>query len=117
MGGTVTEGVRYDPDIADYSADIKVLGARAKEASDRYGSENIGVYLVSFDEAVPIMALGARDPVLSSVRWFGSDGMAELPSLVENESAAQFAAENEFIALYFHVMITGYTQVQCVRKR
>jgi branched-chain amino acid transport system substrate-binding protein len=43
------------------------------------------------------MALASRDPELSSVRWFGSDGIANSEGLIENSTAAEFAFETSLV--------------------
>ena len=96
--GTALDGVRYAPNSTDYSADVRALSVKVKEAVARYGADRVGVYLVSFEEGDRIMALAAKDPVLASVKWFGSDGIAKQPSLVQNSTVAGFAAKTEFIA-------------------
>ncbi len=95
--GMVAKGVAFKPNATCYSAEVEALGAEVKNATAIYGADRVGVYLISFDEGAKIMALAARDPVLSSVRWFGSDGMANLADLVQNETLARFASKTEFI--------------------
>ncbi len=96
--GTVLDGVRYAPNSTDYPADVQALSVKVKSAVARYGADRVGVYLLSFEEGDRIMALAAKDPVLASVKWFGSDGIANQASLVENRTVAGFAAKTEFIA-------------------
>lgn len=99
--GTALNAIRYAPDSADYSASVHALSKRVKEAVTRYGADRVGVYLVSFDEGSKIMALAAMDPVLSSVKWFGSDGIANRSDLVNNSTVAAFTAKTGFIAPIF----------------
>ncbi len=96
-GGIVANGVAYKPNSTSYYAEIEALGAEVKNASSIYGKDRVGVYLVSFDEGAEIMNLAAKDPVLSSVKWFGSDGTANLAELAENSTLAQFASQTGFI--------------------
>jgi branched-chain amino acid transport system substrate-binding protein len=109
MGGTVVEGGGYKPPTGDFSAslhrinfifweqDLKVLESRVKDAIRQYGADKVGVYAVSFDEIVPIMIQSQRHPVLSSVKWYGSDGSALNAGLVKNTDAANFAIETSFV--------------------
>ncbi|RQW79166.1 MAG: ABC transporter substrate-binding protein [Methanothrix sp.] len=96
--GTALDAIRYAPDSADYSASVKALSKRVKETVARFGADKVGVYLLSFEEGSKIMALAARDPVLSSVKWFGSDGIANQADLVENGTIADFAVKTDFVA-------------------
>jgi branched-chain amino acid transport system substrate-binding protein len=102
-GGVVKEGVSYEPGT-DLCSEIDKLSSIVKESKSRYGPAGIGVYMVSFDEAIPLMAMASRDRELSSVRWFGSDGMANASSLVENSTAAQFACKTGLICPIYGVV-------------
>jgi branched-chain amino acid transport system substrate-binding protein len=50
------------------------------------------VYLAAFDEVVGLFDAASGDPVLGSVPWYGSDGVALTPRLVADAKAAAFAA-------------------------
>jgi branched-chain amino acid transport system substrate-binding protein len=95
--GIVAKGVAYKPSSTSYSAEVEALGAEVKNASIVYGKDRVGVYLVSFDEGADIINLAAKDPILSSVKWFGSDGIANLAELAQNSTLAQFAVKTGFI--------------------
>jgi branched-chain amino acid transport system substrate-binding protein len=94
--GLVGKGVAFKPNSTSYFAEVEALGAEVKNASAVYGEDRVGVYLVSFDEGGDIMALAAKDPILSSVKWFGSDGIANLAELAQNSTLAQFAVKTGF---------------------
>jgi len=102
-GGVVLEGVSYEPGT-DLSSGINKLSSIVKEGKSRFGPGGIGVYMVSFDEAIPLMALASRDRELSSVRWFGSDGIANASSLVENTTASEFAIKTGLICPIYGVL-------------
>ena len=108
LGGKVVEGVGYKPPTGDFSAslhrinfifweqELKALESRVNEEVKRYGADRVGVYVVSFDEIVPIMIEAERHPRLSSVKWYGSDGSALNADLVKNVDAASFAVKTSF---------------------
>ncbi|HNY35362.1 MAG TPA: ABC transporter substrate-binding protein [Methanothrix soehngenii] len=102
-GGVVLEGVSYEPGT-DPSSGINKLSAIVKESKSRFSPAGIAVYMVSFDEAIPLMAMASRDPELSSVRWFGSDGIANSSSLAENSTAAEFACKTGLICPIYGVV-------------
>jgi len=102
-GGVVLEGVTYKPGF-DLSYGINKLSFIVKEGKSRFGPGRIGVYMVSFDEAIPLMAMASRDSELSSVRWFGSDGIANASILVENSTAAQFAYKTGLVCPIYGVL-------------
>jgi len=102
-GGKILEGVRYSPGT-DFSNEAKVLSSIVKEAKSSYGSDKIGVYMISIDEAASLLALAARDPELSSVEWFGCDGMAGLESISQNRTLAQFAVKTGLVCPIYGVL-------------
>ena len=102
-GGKVVKGVVYKPGT-DFSSEIGTLSSIVKDSIVRYGSDKVGVYLVSFNEAVSLMAQASTDPVLSSVRWFGSDGIANSRALIENATAATFASKTDLVCPVYGVL-------------
>lgn len=101
FGGIVIDGVRYDPDTKDFSVEVASLSSKVSQAVSQYGAEAVGVELISFQEVVPIFIQAQNDTMLSSVRWYGSDGTALIRQLIENEQAAQFAVETSFLNSMF----------------
>jgi branched-chain amino acid transport system substrate-binding protein len=109
LGGKVIDGVGYEPPTGDFAAslhrinfifweqDLKALSSRVDEAVKQYGPNEVGVYIVSFDEIVPIMIQAERHPELASVRWYGSDGSAQNADLIRNVDAANFAIKTSFV--------------------
>ena len=111
LGGTVLEGVKYDPETRDFTATVAAVGAQVRQAMGRVraaevggrsatgetsGAEDVAVYLAGFDEAAALFTSASADPVLSSIRWYGSDGAAHSDSLLVNPRAAAFAMRAGF---------------------
>jgi branched-chain amino acid transport system substrate-binding protein len=109
LGGKVIEGVGYKPPTGDFAAslhrinyifweqDLRALDFKVNEAVKQYGANRVGVYVISFDEIVPIMIQAERHPRLSIVKWYGSDGSALNANLVRNVDAADFSIKTSFI--------------------
>jgi branched-chain amino acid transport system substrate-binding protein len=95
-GGAVLDGVKYGTATEDYAATVAALRARTDQAIAEHGAERVGIYLVGFDEVVEIFARADADPVLGSVRWYGSDSTARLDALVNDSRAAAFAMRSGF---------------------
>lgn len=95
-GGTVEPAVRYDPAATSFAEPLQALNSRVDAAARRAGSEKVGVLLVAFEEVVPIFDAALEYPALVSVRWYGTDGTAEVLALVDNPRAAQFAVTVDF---------------------
>jgi len=73
MGGKV-EGVRYDPKAKDLSAEVRRLSDIVKGMG---ASPDVMVLLIAFeDDGLAVLQAASTDPVLGTVKWFGSDGSA-----------------------------------------
>jgi branched-chain amino acid transport system substrate-binding protein len=70
---------------------------------NQYGADKVGVYIVAFDEIVPIMIQANRHQDLQSVRWYGSDGSAQNEGLIKNVEAAEFAVKTNFLNPIYRV--------------
>ena len=109
LGGKVVDGVGYIPRTGDFSAslnrinfmiwdqDLRSLSFKISQAVAQYGADKVGVYLVAFDEVVPIFIEAENQPGLAMVKWYGSDGSALNDKLVRNIEAAMFAAKTGFV--------------------
>ena len=91
LGGSVLQGVRYGA-APDFSVIVPALRAQVDDAIKRYGRENVGVYCTGFEEVVKILSTASNDPVLSSIRWFGSDAGIMPDQLLSVPAAAKFAS-------------------------
>jgi len=109
LGGTVLDGIGYIPSTGDFfaslnrinfivwSQDLKSLSSKVSQAVTQYGANKVGVYLVAFDEVAPIFIGAQNQPVLSTVKWYGSDGSVLNNKLVRNREAAMFAVKTGFV--------------------
>jgi hypothetical protein len=75
---------------------LKVLESRLQSTISQYGIDKVGVYMVSLDEVTPIFIQAYSHPVLSKVKWYGSDGSALNDALVRNYESAFFAVNTSF---------------------
>lgn len=91
MGGRVVEGVTYATNESDFPARVRELEAAL--ASARQGGGEVAIYLTAFNEVTSLFAAAANSEVLRGVRWYGSDSVALIRELVEDRTAAAFAAQ------------------------
>ena len=91
LGGTVLEGVRYAAGTQDFGDVVAAVNAQVQAARGQHAHAVVAVYLAAFDEVVELFTSAASDPVLSTARWYGSDGVAHSQALLSNAAAAQFA--------------------------
>jgi ABC-type branched-subunit amino acid transport system substrate-binding protein len=108
LGGRVDNGVGYIPTTGDFAAslnrinfiiwdqNLKSLDSKVNQAISQYGIDKVGVYLVAFDEVVPIFIQAQNHALLSKVKWYGSDGSALNNKIVRNAEAAAFALKTSF---------------------
>lgn len=99
--GTVMESVVYEPDNADLSSEVEALNEKVTEAISENGKESVAVLICSYGETTEIFTLAQNYPALSTVKWYGSDGMALNGELVNNNDAASFAAATNIKALIY----------------
>ena len=95
--GTVKAGVEYSATQTDFTTPLATLKTQVQAAiAERGGTTTVAVAHAGFDEVVDIFKLAAADPVLSSVRWYGTDGTALNEPLRTNAVAAAFAKKVNF---------------------
>jgi branched-chain amino acid transport system substrate-binding protein len=109
LGGKVLDGIGYNPPVGDFAAslhrinfivweqELRALTLKVNDAVRQYGADKVGVYIIAFDEIVPIMIQANRHQELQSVRWYGSDGSAQNDGLTKNIEAAEFAVKTNFL--------------------
>jgi len=90
---------------------------KISQAVNQYGADKVGVYLVAFDEVVPIFIEAQNQPGLSMVKWYGSDGSALNDKLVRNVEAAVFAAKTDFVNPIYGVDNTNSNKFRFVDNR
>ncbi|RNJ73948.1 MAG: ABC transporter substrate-binding protein [Thaumarchaeota archaeon S15] len=95
-GGTVDEGIPYNPETVDFSATVSVLAEKVEGHIADVGTEGVIVLLIAFNEALPIMQTAANHGILADVRWLGTDGNALVHKITEDPIASAFADSVEF---------------------
>ena len=115
LGGKVVDGIGYDPPVGNFAAslhrinfivweqELKSLTSKVNDAVRQYGADKVGVYIVAYDEIVPIMIQANRHEALQSVRWYGSDGSVQHEGLIKNIEAAEFAVKTNFLSPIYGV--------------
>jgi branched-chain amino acid transport system substrate-binding protein len=91
VGGTVASGIRYGTSARDFGPVIERVRAQTASLRSR-GASRVAVYLAGFSEVARLFRAASGDPLLASVPWYGSDGVALDPRLVASAKAAAFAA-------------------------
>jgi len=97
-GGQTVAITPYATTGANYPTLIASIKTQVNTLIGTYGAAKVGIYLSSFDEGVEIFKLAAADPVLSSVKWVGGDGIVLSTALLGDATAADFAIKTGFFA-------------------
>ena len=95
MGG-IDSGIRYDPAAKEFSVEAAKLASIIDGAVKKYGKEKVGVLAISFEEIAAIFAAVKAHPILSEVKWQGSDGTAGTAVLIEDKSLAEYSIKIGF---------------------
>ncbi|HRZ11699.1 MAG TPA: ABC transporter substrate-binding protein [Kiritimatiellia bacterium] len=96
-GGTVFFD-EYFPRSPDLFGEVmsnvnEVVAARIAET----GEDGVGLLIVAFDEGVRLLEESAGFPALTSVRWYGTEGMAGNAALLTNVVSREVARRTRFI--------------------
>jgi branched-chain amino acid transport system substrate-binding protein len=102
--GLVFANVFYSPEEKDFSLKIQYLKQLVQDAIHHYGSDKVAIQFSGFDEGVEIFKAAKSDPLLSSIKWFGSDGFAKAPALTNDQEALAFASQVDYESPLFDVM-------------
>ena len=97
-GGTFAAGVQYDTTTTDFTSTVNALGAAVRNIKNSKPSAKIAVYIASFEEAVSVFNRARLDTDLSSIRWYGGDGVVQSQAILADANAAAFAAATQFTA-------------------
>ena len=95
LGGTALAGVHYGAEVNDFSQTITGLYSQLRPAIEQYGKDRVAVYFAGLDD-VKLFTSAANQAVLGSVRWYGSDGVANSEALLQNRASVEFAIRTNF---------------------
>jgi branched-chain amino acid transport system substrate-binding protein len=93
-GGFVGQSIKYGPDTVDFTDIVTMLSDLVSEQIEDFSTDDVAVYLAGFDEVVEIFKLAKDDPILGSVKWYGSDGVVFSQALLTNEEGSSEFAQN-----------------------
>jgi branched-chain amino acid transport system substrate-binding protein len=95
FNGLISKGVAYGTAESHFSTQVAALHQQVGVLQARKVGK-VAVYLAGFDEVVDLFHAAATDTTLSSVPWYGSDGVALTTRLVKDPRAAAFAARRGY---------------------
>lgn len=98
-GGFVHEGVRYNPDTPELSLEVSALADAVQEMVDQYGTDKVGVFMISFDEFLQIIQSASQHEILTQVQWYGAESVAEHEMFISDSIASEFAEQVDITAV------------------
>ena len=95
-GGTIDEGVRYNPESPEFSASTSLLAEKVQGYVDEYGEDKVGVLFLGFAEILQFTQSAAQHEVLDDVRWFGPGANTKEHKLIEDPIGLEFSTNVQF---------------------
>ncbi|MDJ0273858.1 MAG: ABC transporter substrate-binding protein [Nitrososphaerota archaeon] len=98
LGLTIAGEIRYAPEKKEFSAEAATLADTVKKLINQgVDPKKIFIEYVAFGEAVAFMSAAADYPELAQVRWFGSDGTAQLAEVLQDPKISAFVANVKWV--------------------
>jgi len=116
-GGQTVAIAPYATTAANYAALAATIKTQVSTLIGLYGADKVGIYLASFDEGVELFKLAAADPILSSVKWFGGDGVVLSTAFLTDAVVAEFAIKTGFFAPSFGLPVATESQWKPIAAR
>lgn len=109
-GGEVGAIAPYAINTTNYSAIIAAMKTEVARLTTAHGAGTVGVYLASFDEGIELFKLASAEPALSSLKWYGGDGVVLSTALLSDPVVAEFAIKTGFFAPSFGLPVAFESQ-------
>jgi len=93
LGATFLEGIGYAEDATEFSTEASNLATKVTDAVDLYGADDVAVWHISFEEVNAFFTAADDYPVLSTVKWYGSDGTAVSDAMLQDQAVIDFAMD------------------------
>lgn len=103
----VSDTVIYSPGTRDFTNTLEELNSSVSSLIDSYGEKNVCVFAISIDEISDLLAQASEYPNLRKIQWSGMDGVALNPTILLNETAAQFAYDTQLATISFNLAQPG----------
>ncbi len=113
-GGTIDEGIRYNPESPEFSASTSLLAEIVQGYVDEVGAEKVGVLFLGFAEILQFVQSAAQHEVLDDVRWFGPGANTKEHKLVDDPIALEFSQNIQFTTV--QVAVTKNPTFEHVEK-
>jgi branched-chain amino acid transport system substrate-binding protein len=116
LGGQVDAITPYATTLTDYSSLVSSIKAKIQQYSTAVGASKVAVYAATFDEGKDIFVKASADPVLSTVNWYGGDGIVQSSVLLSDAEASAFAVKVGFFAPNFGLPAQAHPDLSRIRS-
>ena len=129
LGGKVEDGISYEPHTGRFATSLhrinfimwdqqlKKLNTAVSEAVKRYGTNSVAIYIISYDEIAPILIQAQNYDMLTKVRWYGSDSIAQSSHITKNFDAADFAMKTNLTNPLFSMNNTNSEKIKILEEK
>ena len=93
------KGIRYSPEIRDFSVESSVLANRVSELVAEYGKDKVAVVLTGFEESLQLVQSANSYEILRDVQWFGTNSLTHSSIFQNDPIATDFVQDVNFTAL------------------
>lgn len=114
LGGKVEALTPYETNTTNFASVIQQIKTKIQQHTATYPASQIGVYIGSFDECVNLFNQASTDPVLTSVNWYGGDGMVQSSALLADVPARNFAVATGFFAPNFGLPMQAHPSLNSI---
>ena len=95
-GGTIDEGIRYNPESPEFSATTSLLAEKVRGYVDDLGAEKVGILFLGFAEILQFTQSAAQHDILDDIRWFGPGANTKEYKLINDPIALEFSQNIQF---------------------
>jgi branched-chain amino acid transport system substrate-binding protein len=97
-GGTVLNGISYQPGATNFGDMITLLTPQVTAAIASFGASHVAVILITYQEAADLLKAASDVGDLSRVKWYGCDANVQKSAISGDPVAGPFARVTRFLA-------------------
>ncbi len=95
-GGTVSDGIRYNPETPEFSASTSLLSEMVQKHIDEVGADKVAIIYLGFGEVLQFFQSSATHDTLNDVRWFGPGSITKEHRLINDPIGLEFSTNVSF---------------------
>lgn len=100
IGGTLHDGVRYNPEAVEFSTEVALLSDQVETLAAEVDHERIGILLLTFSEGVHIAQSAYQYENLAGLEWVGSDTLLNVGGPGSDRISSEFFDSQISVTLF-----------------